>query len=492
MPKITSSALNRAWHRQDDVLVEVACWKRLELPELKAQVSKFLGQRPRLEATVESRDLLSQLVQSPNAKDALEAFRELSSADIPAHLVTDLCLNIARPRTGATEGRRGVLTKDQALRIGLLLGQLSPAQWRRLKKILGQTQLGGGFEVDPVAERGLILKALLVHTRDSKVQWKEIEGFAEGIRGLPRYALMRSTTLLDIDSRQSSSGLDTVSLSRGGGETLNAISLRAHQTKNNDGLIQSFDSSCGPAAAEVVLGEVDPTFAFRVHTEGGPHSLSGQTIAEKLQEVWIRHFGDKPRRRKGAYDYGRLKKRSAKLMATGEISKTEHLALLRYARDPEIEASPSAKQALKVIRQHGRFPTQKELEVMRRSSPAAMTEGTTSDEYREVLRGLLGGPMRAQFKLYEGEGQSLLDRTFSALLRASQMGGAIMGTVDHWWAVVDAERTDDGGRLLIHDPYTGITAWVPTEKLVDGSFSRTHFHWHTRTDLDTFFIPVAK
>jgi hypothetical protein len=476
--------------RRDDVWQEMAKWVILEPSELSTEAKKVLGIGDSASFNASDVDLVSELLQAPNAAASSELYRDLESTALNKNWLADLCLNVARPRTGAPEGRRGVLTRLQAHRIYDVLTQLSPGQTRRLQRLLDETQKPVGAEADPVAERGFILKALAAHFTLGRVDWREIENFARGIRGLPRYALMRTTTLMDIDSRSSTSGLDTVALTQEGA-IYDPISLRSAR-KNNDGLIQSFDASCGPAAAEVVLGEVDPTFSFKVHCQGGPHSLSGTTIAEHLQEAWIRHFDDKPRRRRGAYEYGRLKTLSKGLVETGEMTKGERLALLRYARDPNIELSDLAQKALRAMRQQSSFPKQKTLEIMRRSSPATMGEGTSVQEYRAVLKGLLAEPMGAKFRLFEGEAESLLERVMPSLKRAAGIGGAILGTSDHWWAVMDVAEGPTKTSLLIHDPYTGITAWVTTQELLKGNFSQDHFHWPGAADIDSFFVPVAQ
>ncbi len=376
------------------------------------------------------------------------------------------------------------LRPDEGLALTRLLERFSPD---RRAQVYGWWRNAGGGKpaADAGAERALLARALLARPIDAP-RFAVLEALATSLRGLPRAELRRVTTLIDSDVLRNTSGVDTYALLAAHPRA----ALGRDPRTDNDGSLQRYEVSCGPAVAEVLLGKLDPSYAFAVHRAGGPQDLSPDHPSAVLQRRLLGLFGITPIERRGLHDYRRLRALCAELVETGALSNPQRLALLRYARHPRAERPPAA--ALAVVRRKAGFPGKEALARMRASAPAAREVGTDAVEMRQILRATFSGTghLRTATRVLAAKRSSrhFVERHVTALARAAKRDGAVLGTTDHWWAVVDARGEAGGRELLIHDPWTGTTAWVPQAELADGRFARTRFGWRQRERVDTLIL----
>jgi hypothetical protein len=204
---------------------------------------------------------------------------------------------------------------------------------------------------------------------------------------------MKCTTLTDIDSRRNTERKHTKGLIDSHPNAPPAKDDRA----NNDGLLQIYDSSCGPAAVEVLRAEADPMFAFAVHAWGGPQALIRPGLADQVERAWLMHVGDTPRRRRGMHDYLRLKEACGDLVQSRALGGHERLAVLRYCRTAEAELTGAARSGLAVLHRHGRFPTEREVERMRAALPATPSTGTDDKQMAKIVATGVGSVTGVRF-----------------------------------------------------------------------------------------------
>lgn len=458
----------------------------LDPEALRKRVAELIGPTPRWRLhETETRTILSEVAQSPNAAAALETFGALAPYALPDEVRRALVLGVSRPRTLAPEGAMGILRPAQAVRAVKALAALAPAERMRFDRLLANTRLPAGAESDSELEAGLLLKMLAARTSATANDFKDLSAFARTIRGLPRYALVHVTTLVDVDSGRNTS--------RRRIDDLTAKHPTRAPAPNDDaaanGLLQLFDSSCGPTSCEVLRGEADPSYALAVHIGGGPQSLLRGGLSHEVQAAWLRHFDDPARRRRGTYDYFRVRELGRELVAQGALTAGEHLALLRLCRSEKRTASEVGLRALERLRDAHAFPTDHDLARMRSSLPATTTVGTSAAELLEVFTKMVTPYSGAEFRFRNVAANRLTNEALAELAATIQAGpGTVIGTSDHWWAAVDARRAGDDWLFTIHDPWTGITASVPSAELADGTFARTRFGWPRRTGWSGFYV----
>lgn len=450
---------------------------RRVLPRVVLRGSRKAADRQRPVALADTA-LLARLGREANAAEAVATYLALRQALLPRSVFAAIVMGVARARSSCPVGRRGILTRAQAMRVATCWLQRAPSERRRLRRLLDATGPGRGRS-DPLTEQALLLKAMAANPDPAR-----LVAFARAIRHQPRRELIRLTTLLDLDHAAQTGHLNTLALL----DERPTQAIGADRSKRNDGLMQIYDASCGVASAEVLIGEVDPVYALAVHTQGGAQNAVGYGLSEAMQRTWLHYFRDVPRGRLGSYAYARLQHLTQRLVRSNRITANERNALLRYCAGTSTGLSRSAQRALAAVRRAHRYPDDATLELMRRARPQQSSQGTDAEQLGIVLERTLGG-YGVRFTCHEARAAVLLRDHVDALLRGLRVGdGAILGTDDHWWAIVDAERKQRGHRFLLHDPYTGITDWVTARALASGQFARQTFHWKVRAVPDTLLI----
>jgi hypothetical protein len=446
----------RVQTRRDDVLIEVACWKRIQESECLGRIKPVLGSQTPTTLSESSIDLISSLLQSPNSVAAILTFAGLRSSNLDETWLHDLCLNVARPRTGAKEGRRGILSCRQALQIGEVLEQLSDIDTGRLNKLLNQCARGGQFESDPILERGLILKALAVSRQRKKIHWSKIELFAEAIRGRDRYTLVRSISLVCLDNRSTSN--------------LAKSALRS-------GHLQGGESFCSLTASMVILqGELDPIYSLQVHQSAQAHAGELKDDARLAQG--------------GAREHAILRQAAWRAVTEGRLSQNQCQRLLCYARNAHIAEDPEVLAALNTLKAMGLSLDRDSIDRLRATDPRVHAVALDIDESLTRVQKSLGLLMKGKFRVHEVNSPQDFGKLKRALLKASDLGGCLCGNSHYWWPIVDVLPSGNGCRFLIHDAFSEQTAWVEDTRLVDGSFCSHHFQWPEAVVADKMILPT--
>jgi hypothetical protein len=408
------------------------------------------------------------LSKGPNAGAA----QALSVGGLPRLFAQALLAGVAVPRSPAPEGVAGVLRPEQARRLAERLARLPDR--KPLERVLALAAFPSAGGAAPQIAQALVLKAWLAGR-----SLVELETFARAIAGMEQRAMCRATTLLDVDTRKNTSRLRTERLD----PHVPAAPLGGDRLPDNDGFLQAYDSSCGPACASVLLGEADPLFAFAVHAAGGLQAVGNDNPAQALQAAWLGDFGDPLRRRGADYTYRVVSARTRELVARRQLNAGDRFALLAYLRSPNAALTPSAQRGLAAS-----GLSAAEVATMRAGSPAAETWGSDGHQMRRLLDrevvGKLGG---RGFTVHRGA--SIVKRRMDELAACASTTGVILGTKDHWWAITDARRDASGAwTFLVHDTWLGVTAWVPAAELADGTFPRTQFRWPRRGEIDTLLL----
>src|SRR5262249_15053381 len=152
--------------------------------------------------------------------------------------------------------------------IALSYAALSAGERVVVAELLNGARLAG--RADAMPARALILKALgarrsiLAGATARGARQRAIHAIvdlARGIQGLEPGDLLRRTSLIDIDETIDTESFDPLSL----GDQPGAPADRplGATGRDNDGLFQRYEMSCGPASIEVLLGERDPAYAWR-------------------------------------------------------------------------------------------------------------------------------------------------------------------------------------------------------------------------------------
>ncbi len=371
---------------------------------------------------------------------------------------------------------------------------LPPSRRAELDRLLARAG-EAGRRADAAAERALLQRAVAARPIGA-ARWQELVRFAAAIRGLPRDDLLLRTTLIDSDPSLNTSRVDTHALGRKRPREPRGSDHRA----DNDGLVQRFQISCGPAAAEVLLGRLDPLHAFAVHESGGAQAPKVGSPSDRLQSSQLRAFGITPIERRGLYEYRRLRLACRELVEAGVLAPAERLAVLRYARTPRAVPTDLVTSGLGLLRRRRGLPSDSAIARMRRAHPGARQLGTDAVQMRRILRAVIGAAVAPERRLRtrtlevapDRSSRRFVARSAEALLRACASdgagAGAILGTTDHWWTVVGARRHQGVRTFLIHDPWTGRTTWVPEPELEDGSFARRRFGWRQKERVDTLVL----
>jgi hypothetical protein len=292
--------------------------------------------------------------------------------------------------------------------VALALADMPPDLFEALQQLLaraGGRPTGGASRADADLERALILKAvgarraLLRASRLDEIAKErgplratqaeralaEIRAFAEEIRGERREELVRSTTLIDVDSKHNTSRADPLDL------------LEVDTDADNDGLYQRYESSCAPTMAQLVLGEADPIFARALQRERGDPGPGSAAARQQRAVLTAARFVDAHRsnaprelspeegvvyRKTGRlppgvrYDGGNSTLRAARqhrarVAAWAREARLEddvRAALAQYLDGARLsrKSHQRAQQALRAVRRrHGGAPSSRDVELMR-------------------------------------------------------------------------------------------------------------------------------
>jgi hypothetical protein len=402
---------------------------------------------------------------------------------------------VKEPRSSGANGKAGVLGAQQAEIAAATLHRIdAPTRAALAAPIKGAAS---------VSERALILKAIAARSAalsgaagaDKDAALREISRFAVAIHGMPRAELMQKTSLLDIDETTDAASFDP--------ELLDAPADRpAYNGKENDGLFQSFENSCGPTSIEVLKGELDPIFAFAVRAR----DLGPTPEADDFQRWVLVTYGEDPSSRLAPYYRKQLDHAITQAQLPAESAK----ALRDYLAGGSPSSASNAAIAELRRTQNG-FPSEAVVRTLWsdvKTDPARRYHRIGLDNIQKLLNQQVGKPLGVDYQqvsIYAEAGHRLsdkeidqaspifvrvqLDRVAGSLSRGV---GVMFSTTwpDHFWSMSAVSGTGAERRFLVHDVWSGITKWVDQSELVDGSFARRFLgdkKIYTRIDL--FYRP---
>ena len=454
------------------------------------------------DALVSEMALVDHALASPNADRALRTMLKLDDLafwDTNERLTPEiremLVTGVADARSDSERGQEGVLGVAGAVRSAESLLAMSHENYATTSGLLARA--GGedqaGKDASAVAEQQLILKALGArkdHLRDgywsrlvgagegADIAMQQVSDFADTIRGTNRDDLMRVTSPLDIhDSNDSFFNK-------------NNLIDGADYDGTNDGLVQRYIDSCGPAVAQTVAAEADPVLALRMHQEG-IQDMGTETATTMEQKVLLEGIGGgsaKSRLLEG--ELNSLTLTIKRMGDEGSLSPSEVPALQHYFHDDDATGmdGESVEQAIKKIRsENGDIPTDTELMRMQANEQAT----TAGSPINDILHAYTQ-PRTGQ----EYEGEELNKRSpdpdaITALAEDLRMGRDIplrvaMSFGGHFITAVDVRDAHGEYSFLIADPSTGSTAWVRQNELTGGHLD-TVFGWSTRGQLAAIY-----
>jgi len=403
----------------------------------------------------------------------------------------------ATPKSGGPEGSERLLSARHAQRISHLAEAVAPKVRAAIEADLAALDgpaaaLAKTIYLKAAAARSGPLLDGPPAARHAALA--TLRAFSGRIAGLSREDLLEGATVLDLDSRVSSSTFDPMTLDEARGVT-HAAEARDTDPAN-DGLFQRFMGSCGTATLQMALAEDDPVRAFVIH-DAGLHSTAEHDVVGRFQAEVLGEFGSVALGRGSRFELARLRNALGRLKRRGAISKKDAAALVAYG-ESRGDLTPGATRALEAVRaRYDGFPSDAVLQQVRRD-PVHGEDGLTLQELQKALDEHLGSVTGVHYRIAggpdgiaRGEAGPYLD----AVTRALQQGFDVpLGTTGpgHYMLMSAVEGQAPERRFLVSDPWDGRTAWVPERDLISGRFTADPFF---QADLDkpgfvdSFYLP---
>jgi hypothetical protein len=438
-------------------------------------------------------NLLNTALASPNADRAVAAYDSVltiskESKDAAARLTPEiresLVLGVANPRTGDATGVEGILGVRQAEQAARALVEMPQEAYDQTKGLLERAGQGrDGLPVarsDAGAERALILKAVAARGERLDDSWmdsakrflgfgdstesakamKEIQGFADEVRGMNRTELIRTTTSIDVEAANTS--------------TVDPNNITANNDTDgaNDGLYQRWEHSCGPTTAQMTRAESDPVYARQLHKDGINNPSPTSATAEEQRRV-LEDNGGEGVSRLGEQASGRLGGQLDRAQAAGDLTGEQRTAIDKFLNNkklsPEEQALANAGLAAVRRRENG-SPTPAEVSAMRANAGKDGDGMALDDALNDITKPSTGIDYQTE---YVGDG-GLTDETLGEWDKRLRNGQDVPIRVTdsgnnggHFMMVSDVRGEGDNRRYLVSDPYSGKTAWLSREELLD-------------------------
>jgi hypothetical protein len=366
-------------------------------------------------------------------------------------------------RGSGPEGGEALLTKAERERVTKLFGSMPAARSAALQKLL--------ISVPDGAAQALLFKAIAA--RAPRIDKDEraldvVTRFAKLISKVPEAELLERATVLDLDSRVSTSDADLTHMWAKKG------TIRGEQphgeASDNDGLFQRFTATCGPTVIQMMRAQTDPVLAFAINSEGRTRdSITGEVA--RFQKSLLEEYGGIAIGRRESYVLARL-----------------HNAMGKLGLETR---SLSAANITAVRAKYDGFPSEEDLARVK----AAVVK--PRDEMLEKYVTNITGAKYAQTTPPEGFARGQAWRHLASVETAVKKGFDVpFGLVepDHWMLIVDVRGRDGAREFLVTDTDGGRTAWVKEKVLVDGSFAEKQFGLPKageRPYIDSFYLPTG-
>lgn len=430
---------------------------------LRARITGQLDALPPADRARE-RALLDRAVAGPNGARAAATWSELetmrtrsraAATRLTPEVRETLVRGVSERRSADDLGIEGVMGRHQAVRAARTLVDMPRARYDEVTGL--RASAGTGHRVspsaDPQAERALLLdgvaarsEALTRRGARGTAAMTELRDFAADVRGLPRNELIRTTTALDVSRANDS-----------------ATSVTAPGTRDvngdNDGLTQRFETSCGPATAELARAELDPVYARQLHREGLTSGSRTGSVADEQRRVLERGGGAARSRESVAAAH-----RAHDAITAAHLAPANDARVRTYLR--------GERQSVEDL-----MAVSGDLETIRRVTPGALPRADVDLIRREhgVSRGMELPPAldavarRSVHGRYDvvapsaGMSGTEVDR----IARRLEAGGDVplrltdaTNSGGHFLLVSDVRGTGADQRFLVSDPWSGRTAWV--------------------------------
>lgn len=429
------------------------------------------------------------------ALDSMMAQDSKANERLPSEIVEMLIVGVADSRTNSARGQSGILGARQAKESAHALLTMPEETHAHIKKLLtqaGQTANGNQAPgASAAAEQALILKAVaarrqqltpgpqadgadthveLVQKENQAASAKavsEVTEFATQIRGMKHDDLINSTTLLDVDDKNTAEYDPDKPDSK-------------DERNDNDGLYQKFTDSCVPTTAQIVKGEADPIYALRVHREGALDDDPNSETAKEQQSTLEAHGGTAVSRQAKKTE-NLLSSTLSKLRRTNEISDTQWDAIMEWfgGRGQTPEAQNLVNAALEKVRQfNGGHPTDAEIARMREDR---YKQGYGTHYTDQVLHTVAGATTHIDYKPKQISKDGM-NENLPAIDKLLKDGQTVPINIkydnrnQHSMLISDVRPAADGRRLyLVSDPWSGATRLVSADSLCSGAFAVEQF-----------------
>ena len=260
---------------------------------------------------------------------------------------------------------------------------------------------------------------------------------------MPEDQLVERATVLDLDSRVSTSDADLMPMWSKRGTIRDTPGNGA--ATDNDGLFQRFTATCGPTVIQMMRAQTDPVLAFAINSDGrASDSITGETA--QFQRALIEEYGRHRVGRRESYVLSRLHNAFAKLDLPDRKLSDANIAKVRARYDG--------------------FPSDEDLKRVRAEPIPARDEGIDFDQFHSMLENYvsnLTGAKYTQTAPPDGFARGQAWRHLDAVERAVKAGYDIpFGVVEpaHWMLITDVRGKAPSRELLVSDPDGGRTAWV--------------------------------
>jgi hypothetical protein len=441
-------------------------------------------------------NLLNSALASPNADRAVATYDKLlgiskesrqAAERLTPEIREALVTGVARARTGESTGLEGILGPRQAEQAARALVSMPGEIYQQTQALLetaGQGRDGlPAPRSDAGAERALILKAVAARGDRLKDSWMdaakrrlgfgdsteankamaEIQGFAQDVRGLNRTELIRTTTPLDVESANTSR-VDP-----------NALRSNNDAQGNNDGLFQRWNDSCGPTTAQLTRAEADPVYARQLHRDGLHNADPNSATAKEQRRVLEDVGGGSAVSRLGLQASEKLGDQLDAAQKAGALTGEQRTAINKFVSNKPLTAAEQAQAnaGLEVLRRRdGGHPTAAEVEAMR-SNAGKNGDGMVLDKaLNDITRQSTHINYKTQWVGNSGMTDATLKEWDSRLKNGQDVPIRVSNASNgggHFMMVNDVRGEGDNRRYLISDPWSGKTAWLSRDELLDPS-----------------------
>ncbi|MBL8952957.1 MAG: hypothetical protein JNK82_19425 [Myxococcaceae bacterium] len=377
----------------------------------------------------------------------------------------------ARVRRGpGPEGREALLVRSERERFSALLTKLPKPKQQQLHQLVKSVPAG--------AAQALMMKAASARARRLGSDARALlvlERFAAVLKSTLSTQLLVRASVLDLDSRKSTSNVDLSPMWQKRG----TVRVRPGDgaATDNDGLLQRFTATCGPTVIQMMRAQADPVLAFAITKEGlGRDAVTGVTA--RFQRELLEEFGGVAVGRRESWVMARLNNALARLGRPDRSLSAANLAAVRAA--------------------YQGFPSDDDVKRVRAAVIPKRDEGLGFEQFQKMLDRYvspLTGARYAQTAPADGFARGQAWRHLDAVERALKAGFDVpFGLCEpaHWMLISAVRGQAPARDLLVSDPDGGRTAWVNEKAFVDGSFAREPFRLPKtgeRPYVDSFYLP---